>query len=209
VLIKEVCRVLVSRLINAARIRAKSDWYWRCGANRVIASALGSTVSADETNHDLIAALTCLPVGMQLSGHAADGSKAMAIGDSTGTYAVPVKCHPAWEGALKGKIYAGTAAFILSPSIFHPSWDTPFRKDELALRKQQERTNEVPRPGVTIGSLLTPQRTLSGGTDSTHAATGRNQAGAGRTTEPGFENRNAQLVIRSTGLHGTDHGQSV
>jgi hypothetical protein len=30
-----------------------------------------------------------------------------------------------------------------------------------------------------------------------------------RTTEPGFVNRNGQVVVRATGLAGTDHGQSV
>lgn len=30
-----------------------------------------------------------------------------------------------------------------------------------------------------------------------------------RTTEPGFVNRNGQVVARKTGLRGTDHGQSV
>lgn len=29
------------------------------------------------------------------------------------------------------------------------------------------------------------------------------------TTEPGFVNRNGQVVVRATGLTGTDHGQSV
>jgi len=29
------------------------------------------------------------------------------------------------------------------------------------------------------------------------------------TTTPGFENRNGQVVVRATGLPGTDHGQSI
>ena len=29
------------------------------------------------------------------------------------------------------------------------------------------------------------------------------------TTTPGFENRNRQVVVRPTGLPGTDHGQSI
>ena len=36
-----------------------------------------------------------------------------------------------------------------------------------------------------------------------------NRTGASRATEPGFENRNRQTVIRTTGLAGTDHGQYV
>jgi hypothetical protein len=35
------------------------------------------------------------------------------------------------------------------------------------------------------------------------------RSGAGRTTEPGYENRNGQTVIRSTGMAGTDYGQYV
>lgn len=30
-----------------------------------------------------------------------------------------------------------------------------------------------------------------------------------RTTQPGYVNRNSQVVIRGTGLSGTDHGQTV
>jgi hypothetical protein len=33
--------------------------------------------------------------------------------------------------------------------------------------------------------------------------------GAVRTTAAGYQNRNGQTVVRSTGLAGTDHGQSV
>ena len=33
--------------------------------------------------------------------------------------------------------------------------------------------------------------------------------GTGRTTVPGYENRNWQVVVRDTGLTGTDHGQYV
>jgi hypothetical protein len=35
------------------------------------------------------------------------------------------------------------------------------------------------------------------------------RAGGARTTEPGYENRNSQTTIRSTGLVGTDHGQYI
>jgi len=29
------------------------------------------------------------------------------------------------------------------------------------------------------------------------------------TTEPGYTNRNGQVVVRATGLPGTDHGQRI
>ena len=31
----------------------------------------------------------------------------------------------------------------------------------------------------------------------------------GKTTQPGYVNRNSQVVIRNTNLPGTDHGQTV
>jgi hypothetical protein len=37
----------------------------------------------------------------------------------------------------------------------------------------------------------------------------RHRGGSGRTTAPGYQNRNGQTVLRSTGLAGTDYGQSV
>jgi hypothetical protein len=34
-------------------------------------------------------------------------------------------------------------------------------------------------------------------------------AGKGLTTKQGYRNRNQQVVVRPTGLPGTDHGQSI
>jgi hypothetical protein len=34
-------------------------------------------------------------------------------------------------------------------------------------------------------------------------------AGKGATTKPGYRNRNGQMVVRATGLPGTDHFQSI
>lgn len=34
-------------------------------------------------------------------------------------------------------------------------------------------------------------------------------AGTTETTTPGYVNRNGQIVVRATGLSGTDHGQYV
>lgn len=44
---------------------------------------------------------------------------------------------------------------------------------------------------------------------ATLTATLRQQGGSGLTTTLGYRNRNGQTVLRSTGLAGTDHGQSV
>jgi precorrin-8X/cobalt-precorrin-8 methylmutase len=37
----------------------------------------------------------------------------------------------------------------------------------------------------------------------------RSRGRAGATTEPGYQNRNGQTVLKATGLPGTDHGQSI
>jgi hypothetical protein len=44
---------------------------------------------------------------------------------------------------------------------------------------------------------------------TTVSTTLRHRRGSGLTTAPGYRNRNGQTVLRSTGLAGTDHGQSV
>ena len=38
---------------------------------------------------------------------------------------------------------------------------------------------------------------------------GTSTAGETRTTTPGFMNRNGQVVVRATGLSGTDHGKYI
>jgi hypothetical protein len=37
----------------------------------------------------------------------------------------------------------------------------------------------------------------------------RTMSEAGKTTKPGYRNRNDQVNLRPTGLPGTDHGQSI
>jgi precorrin-8X/cobalt-precorrin-8 methylmutase len=61
-------------------------------------------------------------------------------------------------------------------------------------RTQKPRSDLPPvrRPAIAALSAAPPRR-----------------AGAGRTTEAGYENRNGQITVRSTGLAGTDHGQYV
>lgn len=68
--------------------------------------------------------------------------------------------------------------------------------------------------GVLSGQQMQPRLVLQNSpvapsTRTTLTGTPRHRAGSGRTTAPGYHNRNAQTVLRSTGLAGTDHGQSV
>jgi len=72
--------------------------------------------------------------------------------------------------------------------------------------------------GWTLGVLSNqqgrPRRRLqplpaSLSTPTTVTRAPRLRTGSGWTTAPGYQNRNGQTVLRSTGLAGTDHGQSV
>lgn len=68
--------------------------------------------------------------------------------------------------------------------------------------------------GVLSGQQAQPRLALqplpaSPTSRATVTATLRHQGGSGLTTAPGYRNRNGQTVLRSTGLAGTDHGQSV
>ena len=68
--------------------------------------------------------------------------------------------------------------------------------------------------GVLSGQQMQPRvvlQPLPAWSPSPTAVTGtlRHRGGSGLTTTPGYCNRNGQTVLRSTGLAGTDHGQSV
>lgn len=66
----------------------------------------------------------------------------------------------------------------------------------------------------SIGGNTQPQRSLGlaltvPAPASVAATTSRPRAASRRTTDPGYENRNRQIVIRATKLAGTDYGQRV
>jgi len=68
--------------------------------------------------------------------------------------------------------------------------------------------------GVLSGQQVQPRLALqplpvSPSTPTTVTGIPRHRGGSGRTTAPGYHNRSGQTVLRSTGLAGTDHGQSV
>ena len=68
--------------------------------------------------------------------------------------------------------------------------------------------------GVLSGQQVQPNLDLQPLPASSHSSTAvrgtpRHRGGSGRTTAPGYRNRNDQTVLRFTGFAGTDHGQSV
>jgi precorrin-8X/cobalt-precorrin-8 methylmutase len=68
--------------------------------------------------------------------------------------------------------------------------------------------------GVLSGHQVQPRLALrplpvSPSTPTTVIRIPRHRGDSGRTTIPGYRNRNDQTVLRSTGLAGTDYGQSV
>ena len=81
-------------------IRAKSDWYWRCGANNQVATILGTEAICSATDHELRAGLYCLAVAKMLeTSRGTEASDAVAIGFEDGVYAVSRRIHNDWEEA--------------------------------------------------------------------------------------------------------------
>jgi hypothetical protein len=61
-----------------------------------------------------------------------------------------------------------------------------------------------------VASPMMPTARPDGSGISVPGAHGRSdRVGGGRTTQPGYVNRNGQQVVRPTGNPGTDHGQYV
>ena len=95
----------------------------------------------------------------------------------------------------------------LSTLFAGPAYLTP--KDRETVEREEGWTL-----GVLSGQQVQPRLALqplpvSPSIRTTLTGTPRHRAGSGRTTAPGYHNRNGQTVVRSTGLAGTDHGQSV
>lgn len=81
-------------------IRAKSDWYWRCGANNQVATILGTEAICGATDHELRAGLYCLAVAKMLeTSRGTEASDAVAIGFEDGVYAVSRRIHNDWQEA--------------------------------------------------------------------------------------------------------------
>jgi hypothetical protein len=77
-------------------IRAKSDFYWRIGANMVCGDILRSTSVAAERNHENVAGLYCLAVASALS-----AGNAISFGDKqAGVYVFPNTINVDWHADL-------------------------------------------------------------------------------------------------------------
>jgi hypothetical protein len=95
----------------------------------------------------------------------------------------------------------------LSTLLAGPAYLTPEDRE----RVEQEEGWTL---GVPSGQQVQPNLDLQPLPASPHPSSAvrgtlRHRGGSGLTTEPGYRNRNSQTVLRSTGLAGTDHGQSV
>jgi hypothetical protein len=98
------------RLDDGRTIRAKSDWYWAIGGSDRVGRVLGID-AASETDHELVAALTCLSLAAQLAGLALDGTSVIAIGDEEGIYVAPGTIDRSWREGVDGIVHYGAAVF--------------------------------------------------------------------------------------------------
>ena len=87
-------------------IRAKSDFYWRVGANLICSSILDSAEIAAERNHENVAGLYCLAVASAIS----TGSAVSCGDEANGAYIFPSEVHSDWRvdlqqaGAISGHL---------------------------------------------------------------------------------------------------------
>jgi hypothetical protein len=99
-----------ARLVNGRLVRAKSDWYWACGANVAVARVLGTQEVAKEKDHERVAALLCLAVASEI-----EAGRAVALGDKDGIYAVPHRLAEGWRSTLQQVGGQGTALYEHMP----------------------------------------------------------------------------------------------
>ena len=81
---------------NGRAIRAKSDFYWLTGGNRLCAAILNDEKVAKERNHENVAGLYCLAVA-----EAIGSGNAISCGESqTGVYVFPNRIESDWHSDL-------------------------------------------------------------------------------------------------------------
>lgn len=83
-------------LADGTTVRAKSDWYWRCGAGALAAEALGEPAVAKERDHERVAGLWCLALARELDA----GERGALLGDEAGTY-LAVRADPSWRADVE------------------------------------------------------------------------------------------------------------
>lgn len=77
-------------------VRAKSDWYWEIGGERVVRTSLELGGPTNEHDHERVAALVCVAVATGFA-----HGRAIAIGDSSGCYGLLPQAHRAWQRAIE------------------------------------------------------------------------------------------------------------
>lgn len=79
-------------------------------------------------------------------------------------------------------------------------WQATLSDELRALLERFRDTSEGDMRAIVLEALGNPR----GGDDA-----GAASSSAGRSTQAGYENKNGQVVVRATGLPGSDHGQSI
>jgi len=82
-------------------IRAKSDWYWRLGAGKVVAEKAfdGNVMIANEVNHERVAGLYCLAVANAIGHHPAS---VLICGTKEGNYVFLDHTDESWAADVEG-----------------------------------------------------------------------------------------------------------
>ncbi len=107
-------------LKNERSIRAKSDFYWRAGANVVCSHLLENTQIADERNHENVAGLYCLAVA-----HSLAAGEVISVGDvKSGVYVFPNEVSPNWHSDLENVGISFGAASSPAAAVDRISFDS-------------------------------------------------------------------------------------
>ncbi len=83
-------------------VRCKSDWYWRSGSNKWVSETLGEQLLATVTDHDEVAALTCLALARGLSPRKPILGRSAFLGDEKGSFLIPESFDRSWWEEIAG-----------------------------------------------------------------------------------------------------------
>lgn len=83
-------------------VRCKSDWYWRSGSSHWVSEALGEPCITSITDHEEVAALTCLALARGLVSRKAVCRGSVFLGDRKGSFLIPENFGQSWRKELEG-----------------------------------------------------------------------------------------------------------
>ncbi len=95
-----------ARKLGGRLVRAKSDWYWAIGGDVAIASVLGCNDLIEESDHERIAALTCLGIAVEIA-----AGTSVALGDEQGVYALSARIASSWQHDVRRVGLVGVPSF--------------------------------------------------------------------------------------------------